>query len=135
MIIQWFLKNKIYAQLIIFSNLKFSRGIIRVGWFSHAVVHPCYIRSSWFDLLFFCAHCPGRPFCLVAKSAQIKHNHTSLSFMFHCTCFILLPNVVLLVLGAPLSWQLRYFLVLYLILKSKLITMMHRFKVTLAFKC
>lgn len=37
--------------------------------------------------------------------------------------------------GSSLSWQLRYFLVLYLILKSKLITMMHRFKVILAFKC
>lgn len=35
-----------------------------------------------------------KSFCFSAKSTQIKHNHTSLSFMFHCTCFTLLAKVI-----------------------------------------
>lgn len=93
------LEIKFTHSLLFLCKLKFITGINNSGWFSH-VVQPCYIRNRRFVLIVFHAHCPGRPFCLVAKSTQIKHNHTSLSFMFHCTCFTLLPNVLLLVLGA-----------------------------------
>lgn len=63
-------------------------------------VLPCKIRGKRFVPFLLHAQCPGRPFWLAAKSTQIRADHTSLSFMIHCTCFTLLPSVLLLLLGA-----------------------------------
>lgn len=79
------------------------------------MVLPCKIRMRRFVPFLLHAQCPGRPFWLAAEPTQIKADHTSLPFMFHCTCFTLLPSVLLLLLGALSlgSWGIFWFCTWY----------------------
>lgn len=129
LVIQWFLGNRIYAQFIAFCNLKFITGINTSGWFS------C-VRSEAGDLFpsFWMLSAQEGPSGWLPSQDKSKliTPVCPLCFTAHASPYY---PVSFSCCWSSFFWQLRYFLVLYLILKSKRITMMHRFKVILAFKC
>lgn len=126
---QWFLGNEIPAHLITFCNLKFIIGINASGQFSH-------VRSEAEDLFpsFSMLSAQEGPsgWLLSQHKSKLITPVCPLCFTAHASPYY----------PVSFSWCWELFLLAaevgfgsVLILKSERITMMHRFKVILAFKC